>query len=101
MSNSQVRPSTPEHDGLALQRNRRPGTPPCHRFRTSTPEGHTMTIDLDTTDKTGPDPSAKRSRLHDAWVHERSAASAARRRPDAGDEWRHLERAHVLSQPTA
>jgi hypothetical protein len=45
--------------------------------------------------------SAKRSGLNEAWAHERTAARAARRRADVDDEWRHLERAHVLSQPMA
>ncbi len=45
--------------------------------------------------------SARRSDLREAWAHERSAASAARRRNDVEEEWRLLERAHVLSQPMA
>jgi hypothetical protein len=36
-----------------------------------------------------------------AWAAERDAARAARRRGDHGAEWRHLERAHILSQPKA
>ena len=44
---------------------------------------------------------ANRSDLLEVWAHERTAASAARRRADGDDEWRHLERAHVLSQPMA
>jgi hypothetical protein len=39
--------------------------------------------------------------LREAWVRETIAAGAARRRADGADEWRHLERAHVLSQPMA
>lgn len=33
--------------------------------------------------------------------HELAAATAARRRHDRAAAWRHLERAHVLSQPAA
>ena len=36
-----------------------------------------------------------------AWAGERAAARAAHRRGDYGAEWRHLERAHILSQPKA
>jgi hypothetical protein len=43
----------------------------------------------------------KNTDLLDAWAQERTAASSARQRTDAEDEWRHLERAHVLSQPMA
>jgi hypothetical protein len=39
--------------------------------------------------------------LRERWGQERRAAHAARQRTDAEDEWRHLERAHVLSQPMA
>lgn len=41
------------------------------------------------------------ARLRDAWRAEleRAAVARAERRP--GDEWRHLERAHILSQPFA
>ena len=39
--------------------------------------------------------------LRDAWNEERAAASAARERHDLAEEWRLLERAHVLSQPMA
>ena len=39
--------------------------------------------------------------LHDAWAAERGAARAARDRGDRTTEWRHLERAHILSQPMA
>ena len=44
---------------------------------------------------------SKRTDLHQRWAQERGAARAARQRTDAEDEWRHLERAHVLSQPMA
>jgi hypothetical protein len=36
-----------------------------------------------------------------AWSDERAAAQAARSRGDQAGEWRHLERAHILSQPLA
>jgi len=36
-----------------------------------------------------------------AWAAERDRARAARARGDATEEWRHLERAHILSQPMA
>lgn len=39
--------------------------------------------------------------LRERWTQERAAARAARQRSDAEDEWRHLERAHILSQPMA
>jgi Protein of unknown function (DUF3703) len=44
---------------------------------------------------------SNRTDLLHAWDQERSAARAARQRNDVEDEWRHLERAHVLSQPMA
>ena len=37
--------------------------------------------------------------LEAAWQAERDAAATARGRGDAAAEWRHLERAHILSQP--
>jgi FtsP/CotA-like multicopper oxidase with cupredoxin domain len=45
--------------------------------------------------------STRRSTLREAWSQERAAAHAARTRGDAAGEWRHLERAHILSQPMA
>ena len=39
--------------------------------------------------------------LRQAWADERAAAAAARRRGDLAGEWKHLERAHILSQPMA
>jgi hypothetical protein len=36
-----------------------------------------------------------------AWFEERAAALSARGRGDAAEEWKHLERAHILSQPVA
>jgi hypothetical protein len=45
--------------------------------------------------------ATSRTALFDAWSNERAAARAARRRGDAAAEWRHLERAHILSQPIA
>jgi hypothetical protein len=36
-----------------------------------------------------------------AWNAERDRARAARARGDATEEWQHLERAHILSQPMA
>ncbi len=44
---------------------------------------------------------SKHAELTDYWAKERSEARAAKRRGDVEDEWRHLERAHVLSQPMA
>jgi hypothetical protein len=44
---------------------------------------------------------SKRTDLRERWDQERAAAREARRRGDADGEWRHLERAHVLSQPMA
>jgi hypothetical protein len=42
---------------------------------------------------------SKHTELRERWAQERIAARAARQRSDAEGEWRHLERAHVLSQP--
>ena len=42
-----------------------------------------------------------RTALMEAWTDERAAAAAARRLNDWAEEWRHLERAHILSQPMA
>ena len=42
-----------------------------------------------------------RKDLRERWVQERTEARAARQRDDVDEEWRHLERAHVLSQPMA
>ena len=39
--------------------------------------------------------------LRQAWSAELEAAGVARRAGDAGAEWSHLERAHILSQPMA
>ena len=36
-----------------------------------------------------------------AWANERAAARKARELGDGASEWRHLERAHILSQPMA
>lgn len=38
--------------------------------------------------------------LEGAWRTERDLARAARAAGDAAGEWRHLERAHILSQPS-
>jgi hypothetical protein len=43
--------------------------------------------------------AAQRAQLLQAWSDERDAAGAARRRGDCAGEWKHLERAHILSQP--
>jgi hypothetical protein len=43
----------------------------------------------------------KRTALRERWAQERTAAREARQRGDVEGEWRHLERAHVLSQPMA
>ena len=45
-----------------------------------------------------PRPRDKR-RIRQAWADERAAARRARAVTDAVGEWRHLERAHILSQP--
>ena len=44
---------------------------------------------------------SKRTELRARRVQERRAAHSARQRAAAEEEWRHLERPHVLSQPTA
>ena len=46
-------------------------------------------------------PIEARRALEAAWQAERHAATTARRTGDAGVEWHHLERAHILSQPLA
>ena len=50
-----------------------------------------------TTTKTRTDRQALRA----AWAAERTAAREARHRADNETEWKHLERAHILSQPMA
>ena len=45
--------------------------------------------------------ASERSTLLAAWSDERAAARSARDRGDAAGEWKHLERAHILSQPMA
>jgi Protein of unknown function (DUF3703) len=45
--------------------------------------------------------ASRRSILHAAWCDERAAARSARTRGDVAGEWKHLERAHILSQPMA
>jgi hypothetical protein len=42
-----------------------------------------------------------RTTLRLAWETERQSARAAKSRGDSAGEWRHLERAHILSQPMA
>lgn len=42
-----------------------------------------------------------RRRLVELWRSEREAARAARRAKDGEGEWRHLERAHIVSQRAA
>jgi hypothetical protein len=42
-----------------------------------------------------------RANLRRAWATERNAARRARVEGDVQAEWRHLERAHILSQPVA
>ena len=45
--------------------------------------------------------TSRRSVLRAAWSDERAAARSARDRGDVAGEWKHLERAHILSQPLA
>jgi hypothetical protein len=40
-------------------------------------------------------------RLREAWSREMGAARTARANNDSQNEWKHLERAHILSQPLA
>jgi Protein of unknown function (DUF3703) len=57
-----------------------------------------------TTDGSAPDRSvdaSRRRRLRAAWSDETAAARAARERGDVAAQWKHLERAHILSQPLA
>jgi hypothetical protein len=44
---------------------------------------------------------SKGTNLRERWTPERTAARSARQGTDADDERRHLERAHLLSQPMA
>ena len=44
---------------------------------------------------------SKRTDLRERWAQERAAAREARQGGNVESEWRHLERAHVLSQPMA
>jgi hypothetical protein len=44
---------------------------------------------------------ANHAQVHRAWTEEMHAAKTARRRAERTDEWCHLERAHILSQPSA
>lgn len=39
--------------------------------------------------------------LRDAWSEELALAQNAKQQHDGAEEWRHLQRAHVLSQPMA
>jgi hypothetical protein len=39
------------------------------------------------------------STIRQAWARERTAAHESRTAGDGAGEWRHLERAHILSQP--
>jgi hypothetical protein len=43
--------------------------------------------------------ASRRDQLEAAWRIERTSARDARRAGDVEAEWRHLERAHILSQP--
>jgi Protein of unknown function (DUF3703) len=45
--------------------------------------------------------ASRRSGLRAAWLDERAGARAARQGGNVAAEWRHLERAHILSQPMA
>jgi hypothetical protein len=47
------------------------------------------------------DAKTNRADLLAAWNGERSAARTARQQGDQAQEWWHLERAHILSQPMA
>jgi len=47
------------------------------------------------------EPSAGRTTLRAAWQQEHDAARRARAAGDGAEEWRRLERAHILSQPLA
>jgi hypothetical protein len=48
-----------------------------------------------------PAAASGRRALRAAWSDERNAARAARQRGNVATEWKHLERAHILSQPMA
>ena len=53
------------------------------------------------TGRAGSVDASRRSVLRAAWSDERAAARSARAHGDAAGEWKHLERAHILSQPMA
>ena len=45
--------------------------------------------------------AAHAAAIHQAWAKEHALARRARTSGDRADEWAHLERAHILSQPLA
>jgi Protein of unknown function (DUF3703) len=53
------------------------------------------------TGRAGSMDASRRRTLRAAWSDERAAARSARARGDVAGEWKHLERAHILSQPVA
>jgi hypothetical protein len=53
------------------------------------------------TDMTTVASTPKRRPVASAWAAEHDAARGARQQSDHAAEWRHLERAHILSQPFA
>jgi hypothetical protein len=64
--------------------------------------GSSQPLEAQMTTGAGPAPQLERhAALRHAWEAEREAARAARRRGDESGEWRHLERAHIVSQPMA
>jgi Protein of unknown function (DUF3703) len=60
-----------------------------------------LTYSTRRTGRTGSVDASRRSVLRAAWSDERAAARSARARGDVASEWKHLERAHILSQPMA
>jgi hypothetical protein len=53
------------------------------------------------TEGDGSTATSRRGVLRGAWSDEMAAAHSARARRDVTGEWKHLERAHILSQPMA
>jgi Protein of unknown function (DUF3703) len=53
------------------------------------------------TERDGSTATSRRGVLRAAWSDEMAAAHSARARRDVTGEWKHLERAHILSQPMA
>src|SRR5688572_4546846 len=70
-------------------------------FHTDQEDWMARTLSTRATARPGSVTTSGRSALRAAWAGERAAARDARERGDTPGEWKHLERAHILSQPLA